>query len=179
MGDERYIYAVDVGQVKITMYQKTIYLVQNVYYVSDLNGNLLSVSYLVNHKYYVHFLLQNTWPAIEINDPDGHIIAYGHEENGLFIFDSTTCLPEEYTNITILNNFELVNDSVEEKIDEPPQKKSTGSLTTWHKRLGHVAKATVKKLSKKQMVKGMEIDKHDDEDETHQCSTCLKGKMSR
>ena len=27
MGDERYIYAVDVGQVKITMYQKAIYLV--------------------------------------------------------------------------------------------------------------------------------------------------------
>ena len=64
-------------------------------------------------------------------------------------------------------------------MDEPPQKKSTGSLTTWHKRLGHVAKATVKKLSKKQMVKGMEIDEHDDEDETHQCSTCLKGKMTR
>ena len=28
------------------------------------------------------------------------------------------------------------------------------------------------------MVKGMEIDKHDDEDETHQCSICLKGKMT-
>ena len=29
------------------------------------------------------------------------------------------------------------------------------------------------------MVKGMEIDKHDDEDETHQCSICLKGKMTQ
>jgi len=29
------------------------------------------------------------------------------------------------------------------------------------------------------MVKGMEIDEHDDEDETHQCSTCLKGKIVR
>ena len=96
----------------------------------------------------------------------------------MFIFDSTTCLPEGCANITILNNLELVNDSVEEKIDELPQKKSTGSLTTWHKHLGHVAKTTVKKLSKKQMVKGMEIDKHDDEDETHQCSICLKGKMT-
>jgi len=48
----------------------------------------------------------------------------------------------------------------------------------WHKRLGYVAKTTVKKLSKKQMVKGMEIDKDDDEDKTHQCSTCLKGKMT-
>ena len=59
MGDERYIYiyAVDVGQVKITMCRKAIYLVQNVYYVSDLNGNLLSVSYLVNRKYHVYFLL--------------------------------------------------------------------------------------------------------------------------
>ena len=60
MGDERYIYAMGVGQVKITIHQKAIYLVQNVYYVSDLNDNLLSVSYLVNRKYYVHFLLQNT-----------------------------------------------------------------------------------------------------------------------
>ena len=149
------------------------------YYIPDLNGNLLLVSYLVNRKYHVHFLLWNTWPAVEINNPDGHVIAYGHEENGLFIFDSTTCLPEEHANITILNDFELLNDSVEEKMDEPPQKKSTGSLTTWHKRLGHVAKATVKKLSKKQMVKGIEIDKHDDKDETHQCSTCLKGKITR
>ena len=57
MGDERYIYAVDVGQVKITMCQKAIYLVQNVYYITNLNSNLLSVSYLVNHKYYVYFLL--------------------------------------------------------------------------------------------------------------------------
>ena len=97
----------------------------------------------------------------------------------MFIFDGTTCLLEEHANITILNNLKLVNDSVEEKMDEPPQKKSTGSLTMWHKRLGHVAKATVKKLSKKQMVKRMEIDKHDDKDETHQCSTCLKDKMTR
>jgi len=57
IGNERYIYTVDVGQVKIMMYWKTIYLVQNVYYIPDLNGNLLSVSYLVNHKYHVHFLL--------------------------------------------------------------------------------------------------------------------------
>jgi len=52
-------------------------------------------------------------------------------------------------------------------MDKPPQKKSTGSLTTWYKRLGHVAKAIVKKLFKKQIVKGMEIDKHDNKDETH------------
>jgi len=70
----------------------------------------------------------------------------------LFIFDSTTCLPKEYANVTILSNLKSVNDNVEEKMDELPQKKSTGSLTTWHKHLGHVAKATVKKLFKKQMV---------------------------
>jgi len=60
IGDERYIYAVDVGQVTIIMYQKAIYLVWNMYYVPNLNSNLLSVSYLVNYKYYVHFPLQNT-----------------------------------------------------------------------------------------------------------------------
>ena len=108
-----------VGQVKITMHWKAIYLVQNVYYISDLNGNLLSVSYLVNRKYHVHFLLQNTRPAVEINNPDGYVIAYNHEENSLFIFDGTTCLPEEHANITILSNLELVNDSVEEKTDKP------------------------------------------------------------
>ena len=37
----------------------------------------------------------------------------------------------------------------------------------------------MKKLFKKRMVKGMEIDKHDDEDETHQCSICLKGKITQ
>jgi len=36
----------------------------------------------------------------------------------------------------------------------------------------------VKKLFKKQMVKGMEIDEHDNEDETHQCSTYLEDKMT-
>ena len=74
---------------------------------------------------------------------------------------------KEYANITILSDLESVNDSIEEKMDEPPQKKSTSSLTTWHKCLGHVAKATVKKLFKKQMVKGIEINEYDDEDETH------------
>ena len=90
------------------------------YYIPDLNGNLLSVSYLVNRKYHIYFLLWNTRPAVKINDPDGHVIAYGYEENGLFIFDGTTCLPEECANITILSDLELVNDSVEEKMDEPP-----------------------------------------------------------
>ena len=127
MGDKRYIYAVGIGQVKITMCQKAIYLVQNMYYVPDLNGNLLSVSYLVNCKYHIHFLLQNTWFAVEIDDPDGYIIAYGHKENGLFIFDGTTCLLKEHANVIILSNLKSVNDSVEEKTDEPPQKKSTGS----------------------------------------------------
>ena len=97
----------------------------------------------------------------------------------MFIFDGTTCLPEEHANITILSDLELVNDSVEEKMNEPPQKKSTGSLTMWHKCLEHVAKATVKKLFKKQMVKGMEIDEHNDKDDTHQCSICFKGKMTQ
>ena len=97
------------------------------YYVPDLNGNLLSVFYLVNCKYHIHFLLQNTWFAVEIDDPDGYIIAYGHKENGLFIFDGTTCLLKEHANVIILSNLKSVNDSVEEKTDEPPQKKSTGS----------------------------------------------------
>ena len=55
IGDERYIYTMGVSQVKIVMRQKAIYLVQNVYYVTD--HNLLSVFYLVNCKYHVHFLL--------------------------------------------------------------------------------------------------------------------------
>ena len=99
------------------------------YYISDLNSNLLSIFYLVNRKYHVYFLLRNTWPAIEINGPDDYIIVYSHKENGLFIFDSITCFPKEYANITILSNFKSVNNSVEEKMDKPPQKKSTGSLT--------------------------------------------------
>ena len=99
------------------------------YYVTNLNSNLLSVSYLVNCKYHVHFLLWNTWPAIEINNPDGHVIAYGHKENGLFIFNSITYLPEEHVNVTILSDLKSVDNSVKEKTDEPPQKKSTGSLT--------------------------------------------------
>ena len=119
MGDKRYIYAIDVGQVKIAMYQKTIYLVQNMYYIPDLNGNLLSVSYLVNCKYHVYFLLWNTRPAVKINNSDSCVIAYSHEENNLFIFDSTTYLPKECANVTILSDLESVNDSVEEKTDEP------------------------------------------------------------
>ena len=49
----------------------------------------------------------------------------------------------------------------------------------WHKHLGHVAKTTVKKLFKEQMVKRMEINEHDGKDETHQCSTYLKGKTTQ
>jgi len=96
----------------------------------------------------------------------------------LFIFDGTTCLPEEHANVTILSDLESVNDSVKEKTDEPPQKKSTGFLTIWHKHLACVAKAIVKKLFKKQMVKRMEINEYDDKDETHQCFICLEGKMT-
>ena len=64
----------------------------------------------------------------------------------MFIFDSTTYLPKKHANVTILSDLESVNDSVEKKTDELPQKKSTSSLTMWYKHLGHIAKAIVKKL---------------------------------
>ena len=38
IGDKRYIYAVSVGQVKIMIRQKAIYLVQNMHYITDLNS---------------------------------------------------------------------------------------------------------------------------------------------
>ena len=56
MEDKRYIHAVDVDQVRITIGQKAMYLIQNMYYISNFNSNLLLVFYLVNYKYHVCFL---------------------------------------------------------------------------------------------------------------------------
>ena len=148
------------------------------YYISDLNSNLLSVFYLINYKYHIYFLLQNTQPTVKMNDSDSHVIVYSYEKNGLFIFDSITCFSDECVNITTLSNLELVNNSVKEETNKLPQKKFLGFLTIWHKHLKHIANAIVKKLFKKQIVKEIEINDHNNKNNIHQYSICFKGKMT-
>ncbi|KAF8498946.1 hypothetical protein F5888DRAFT_1594852, partial [Russula emetica] len=51
------------------------------------------------------------------------------------------------------------------------------NLTTWHRRLGHLATESVLQMVRKGLVKGMEIE--GGHSKGHTCEPCLKGKQTR
>lgn len=47
------------------------------------------------------------------------IIGYGHEKNGLFIFNGITCLSNKHINVITLSDLKLVNNCVKKETNEP------------------------------------------------------------
>ncbi|PCH35364.1 hypothetical protein WOLCODRAFT_79384, partial [Wolfiporia cocos MD-104 SS10] len=83
LGDERYILAIGIGQITLhfdTPDSTKSALIQNVFHVPELNGNLLSVSNLTKRDYEVNF----THDECMITSPNGTLTVTAREEGNLF-----------------------------------------------------------------------------------------------
>ncbi|EIW64624.1 uncharacterized protein TRAVEDRAFT_95541, partial [Trametes versicolor FP-101664 SS1] len=94
LGDERYIHATGIGNISLHLKQdgkleKAI--VPGVYYVPDLDGNLLSVSHFVRRGYSVNF----EQGGCAIVNAAGARIATASENEGLYVLHAEPVIAEE------------------------------------------------------------------------------------
>ena len=155
---------VGVGQTRRTVLQDT-------YYVPNLDGNLLSISCLASRGYEATFG-QHTCTITR----NGSIAALARRQESLYILKGQTCTTERAYIIEGPRPNSLLN--AEEPIVALTACTYTlkATIETWHRQLAHIMPDSVKKLFEKDMVKGMEVDRpltHDDAT----CEVCLKGKQ--
>ena len=180
LGDERYILATGVGQLHLDMMlengQMCLTIIRNAYYVPELSGNLISVSYLTKRGYQVNFGND----GCRILDSAGTLCGKANEIESLYILKATPVIPERaYISHSL--------GEISEDTDLDPDilqsayvaRHSKANLNTWHRRLGHIASDSVKRLYQKHMVKGMEITDLRNHTYKEICVPCLQGKHSR
>ncbi|KAI0667431.1 hypothetical protein C8Q78DRAFT_958638, partial [Trametes maxima] len=95
LGDERYIFATGIGSVSLLLEQDGKHdkaIVPGVYYVPDLDGNLLSVSHFVRRGYTVNF----EKGGCSIVNSSGDHIATASEHEGLYVLHAAPVLAEEH-----------------------------------------------------------------------------------
>jgi len=129
--------------------RESIARLDEVLYVPELHGNLLSVSRLVSRGNRVIF--DNSGCTIKNND--GRIVALALKEKSLYHLMGT----------------------VQENNDSTYISRTTkNDITTWHQRLGHLGVEYIKQMATKGMVRNLEIDDKDEKMGT--CVGCIHGK---
>ena len=181
LGDNRYILAMGIGQLHLEMDlgggKKGLTVIRSAYYVPEVSGNLLSVSYLLKRGFTVNF--SNTECRIFCNTKQD-LCGIAKENDGLFIVNATPVIPERaYISHTTreINEDSDLNPGSHEVALVTRTKISKATLSIWHRRLGHISLTAVKHLLRHDMVTGMEISSDDASGST--CIPCLEGKQTR
>ena len=180
LGDERYILATGIGQLHLEMDlgggKKGLTVIRTAYYVPNLSGNLISVSYLTKRGYSVNF----NDSGCRIFSKDGELCGLAKDVDNLYILNAKPVIPEHaYVSCTMREMSESsdLEPSTLEMAFVARTKKSKATLGIWHRRLGHIALDAVKQLLSHNMVTGMEIGSDDVTGST--CVPCLEGKQTR
>jgi Reverse transcriptase (RNA-dependent DNA polymerase)/gag-polypeptide of LTR copia-type/GAG-pre-integrase domain len=181
LGDNRYILATGIGQLHLEMDlgggKKGHTIIRSAYYVPDVSGNLLSVSYLIKQGYSVNFSDNECHIFCK---QDRKLCGIAKEVDGLFIVNAKPITPEHaYISRT---TSEISEDSdLDPKSHEvaliAQTTTSKVTLGIWHRRLGHISYEAVKRLLRRKMVTGMDISSNDASGLT--CVPCLEGKQTR
>ena len=181
LGDDRYILAMGIGQLHLEMDlgggRKGLTVIRSAYYVPDVSGNLLSVSYLIKRGYSVNFSDDECRIFCK---QDRELCGIAKEVDGLFIVNAKPIIPEHAyisrTTREISEDSDLDPTSHEAALIART-KTSKATLSIWHRRLGHISLDAVKQLLRRNMVTGMDISSDDTSGST--CVPCLEGKQTR
>ena len=94
LGDERYILATGIGQLHLKMNlgggKKCLTIIRTMYYVPNLSGNLISVSYLTKQGYSVNF--DNS--QCQIFTKSGELCGVAQDVDNLYILNAKPVIPE-------------------------------------------------------------------------------------
>jgi GAG-pre-integrase domain len=149
-------------------------ILQNVLYVPELHGNLLSVSHLTDHGADVRFAGQ----GCHIYDPRGNIICKGQQHQNLYLMNIHT-VPLATAHIAVIESFPTEGDDLFPTYEVAltawaPSAKA--DLATWHQRLGHLNTDTILCMARKGIISGIKI--ISGKSLTSPCESCLKGKQT-
>ena len=174
LGDNSAIPAVGSGRLSVRMFANGKWInsvLQDVLYVPDLHGNLLSVSHLVRRGAEVRFLGEDC----HVYDRRKSLILEGGLRNNLYVMKLQVSGPVT-ANVTTF-------DSDIMDITQPADRALTMRLTSscvsldlWHRRLGHLHTNAVTHMADEGLVTSMTIS--DREAPAGPCTPCLEGKQT-
>jgi Pol polyprotein/LTR polyprotein gag-polypeptide-like protein/gag-pre-integrase-like protein/integrase-like protein len=176
LGDNSTIPTIGVGRVHTCMHTEGKWndvIIQDILFVPDLHGNLLSVVQLTSWGAEIHF--RDHFCRIFQNK---ELTCEGMRQGDLYIMDTKMVgIAKAY----ITEVSELPDEGDETRTNAPTSftgsTSSKAMLGTWHQRLGHLHSEAVLHMARKGMVKGMEI--HSDHMNIKTCEACLDGKQTQ
>jgi len=176
VGNGMSIPAVGIGCIRVNLKldsrRTSTTVICDIYYVPNLDGNLLSISYLAE------FNLEVTFGRNSCRILDGNqVVGKGYKQNSLYLLAATPCL-EDQTAYVVNGPSSSLNPELPLTAFASQKTSSEADIDVWHHRLGHVNVQSILKLLKRGMVNGMAIS---DSEEVHkgQCIPCLEGKQHR
>jgi hypothetical protein len=178
LGDARSILATGVGRIRVRMHADDKWrtaILQEVLFVPDLHGNLLSVSYLTQRGASLLF----SDDTCLLRDKSGITTCHGHMSSNLYIMDIKTVIPEK-THIASIAVFPREGENIpapDQTVFLSEDAGSKATLATWHRRLGHVSAETIVRMAEKGIVGGINIEGPTSTSPI--CEPCLVGKQTR
>jgi gag-pre-integrase-like protein/Pol polyprotein len=149
-------------------------ILQDVLFVPELYGNLLSVTHLTCCGTHILF----SGKACHINDLWGNCTCDDHLHGNLYLMEIWMIVPES-ANMAHVNHFPTEGDALPARNKHALVAHGTTSSTdvnTWHCHLGHLNVDTILQMVCKGMVKGIEIS--GTSTCTSPCEPYLKGKQT-
>jgi len=178
LGDDSTIHATGVGRIPVRMRANGHWsnaVLQDVLFVPELNGNLLSVAHLTQRGADIRF----TGEGCQLYTQTGQLTCSGQLRGKLYVMDMRTVVPER-AHVAPIEAFPAEGEDFPVAAETALVARSSTSkadVDTWHRRLAHLSVDTVMRMVRKGMVKGMEI--NSSTSRTSPCEPCLKGKQTR
>ena len=181
LGDNSSIQGTGVGRIAVEMKAKGQWnraVLQDVLYIPELHGNLLSVSQLACHAANVRFAKG----GCQIHDQRGVLTCKGSLCGNLYIMPIRVILAESARMaVAQVDAFPTDGEELAPHTDAATalvahSATSKANVHTWHCQLGHLYVNAVLNMVRKGMVKGMEI-VGSSSLTPHHCDACLKGKQ--
>jgi hypothetical protein len=181
LGDNSSIQGTGVGRIGVSMKAAGTWhhaVLQDVLYVPELHGNLLSVSQLARSSADVRFAKG----GCQIYDQRGTLTCEGSLRGNLYIMPIRVVVPEETARVAVvqLDSFPVDGDVATPNAEvalAACNSTSKADVHTWHRQFGHLHVDAVLAMVRKGMVKGMDIVGSHSPPDT--CEACLKGKQTR
>lgn len=139
LGDDSAIHATGVGRIPVRMRANGHWsnaVLQDVLFVPELNGNLLSVAHLTQRGADVRF----TGQTCQLYTQAGELTCSGQLQGKLYIMDMRTVVPET-ARIARVDTFPAEGDDLPAAAETALVARSSTSradVDTWHRRLAHL-----------------------------------------
>src|SRR5713226_5475972 len=177
LGDNGNIPATGVGRIKVKLCTHTkecTFILQDVLYVPDLHGNLLSVGQLAKNGAQVNFLDN----ICTLRNRQGAILCKVKSHRNLFIMPAAT-VPKS-ARVALLHTFPSEGDELllpEQAFTALTPSVAKAPIGIWHRRLAHLNMDSINHMLRKGLIKGMEIS--GGPPPPNPCEPCVKGKQPR